>query len=477
MIFPSYSFIFFFLPIFLIIWHKLGHKNYRYLCLTIASYIFYAYWDYRFLSLLLLSTLIDYHCGYQIFHSKTQKKRKLFLILSLTSNLGILFFFKYFYFFSDNLLSIYPNDAFSSFINHFDIVLPVGISFYTFQSMSYSIDIYTGKAPAAKNILYFSSYVSMFPQLIAGPIIRYQEIEEQLHSLKKKKWFLYEGLSLFILGVAKKLLIADSMDPIVYSTFDSIQHPGFFQSWLGVLSYSIQLYFDFSGYSDMALGLGMLLGFKFPINFNSPYKAKNISDFWRRWHISLSNFLRDYLFIPLGGSRVNTLFTFRNLIITMFLGGLWHGASWNFVIWGLIHGLYLVVHSIFKNSLPFKTHDFFKVILTYFFINLAWIFFRAEDLRSALVILSGCFGLNGLSPSWTTNYLSTIGELPSFIALNGGLIQFSTFFFSLFLIFFVKNSNQFIEKSTLLKSIFLGILFGLSLTRMSAETPFLYFQF
>jgi D-alanyl-lipoteichoic acid acyltransferase DltB (MBOAT superfamily) len=161
----------------------------------------------------------------------------------------------------------------------------------------------------------------------------------------------------------------------------------------------------------------------------------------------------------------------------MFLGGLWHGASWNFVIWGLIHGLYLVVHSIFKNSLPFKTHDFFKVILTYFFINLAWIFFRAEDLRSALVILSGCFGLNGLSPSWTTNYLSTIGELPSFIALNGGLIQFSTFFFSLFLIFFVKNSNQFIEKSTLLKSIFLGILFGLSLTRMSAETPFLYFQF
>lgn len=318
------------------------------------SYIFYGWWDYRFVMLLFASTVVDYYCGERILeYQKKGEKGKKYLIISILFNLGVLFFFKYFDFFLSSVTSGLTQLGLSPDITLLGIILPIGISFYTFQSLSYSIDIYRKDAKPAESFLQFSAYVPMFPQLVAGPIVRYSIMDNQLRETANRGIdgnTFRQGCCFFVVGLTKKMLIADTLAPVAVAIFDNPDQVYFGGAWIATLTYTLQLYFDFSGYSDMAIGLGLMLGFRYPINFLSPYKSKNISEFWRRWHMSLSGFLRDYLFIPLGGSRGSSLFTARNLFITMFLGGLWHGAAWTFVLWGCFHGVLLAFMRFGRSS-------------------------------------------------------------------------------------------------------------------------------
>src|SRR4051812_28110886 len=352
MLFNSQQFIFVFLPLVLIGWYALRPPTLRLAFLTLASWFFYAWWDWHFLPLMLASTTIDYVAGRMLIGRDDERRRRTILVVALAFNLALLGYFKYANFFLDSLNGIGDRFGVGSSFPSLDIVLPIGISFYTFNSMSYTIDIYRRRVEPARNAIHYAAFVALFPHLIAGPIVRYSSIDQQLRRLAPRLSapLAASGLFFFTCGLAKKLLIADQIAPHVDRLFAGHAHLGLVQGWAAGVGYSLQLYFDFSGYSDMAVGLAFLLGFRFPQNFNSPYKSLNISDFWRRWHMSLSFWLRDYLFIPLGGSRGTKFQTLRNLSITMFLGGLWHGAQWTFVIWGLMHGAFLVGHNLARSA-------------------------------------------------------------------------------------------------------------------------------
>ena len=402
MTFASIDFILFFIIILILILFndKNIHKKY---ILLVSSYLFYAYWDYRFLSLIILSSSIDFYFGQKIFKSKTKKDRKKFLFVSLFLNLGLLSFFKYYNFFIES-----ANQAFGGFgmnLSTLNIILPVGISFYTFQSMSYSIDIYQSKLKPTDNKLDFFIFVSFFPQLVAGPIVRAIDF---LPQLKKDIRITYKNLSIgyqiFIYGLIKKVLIADNLGLFIDEIFIS---PNLYDSptiWLSIIAYSIQIFCDFSGYSDMAIGIARILGFKLPMNFNMPYTSINLAEFWNRWHISLSSWFRDYVYIPLF-SRIDDddiinqtkkykVKDIQYTVITFLVSGLWHGASWNFVFWGLIHGLGLVIHKgyryLFKSSNA-RIFNLFSWLITYISVCLAWVFFRAQDFNQSIIILKKIF--------------------------------------------------------------------------------------
>ncbi len=479
MIFPSYIFIFIFLPIVLCLWKCHLNPNYRFILLTLVSYIFYGWWDYRFVLLLIFSTSIDYFCGKNIYKCKASGKRGLkWLTLSLTTNLSVLFFFKYYDFFISSVAGGLNNLGFGVQFELLELVLPLGISFYTFQSMSYSIDIYHAKANPAKNFFSFSAYVSMFPQLVAGPIVRYATMAKQLeeHHKGPNIHLLRCGCWLFIIGLAKKILLADPLAPLVSSVFDSPEKLYFATAWAGTLAYTLQLYFDFSGYSDMAIGLGLLLGFNFPINFSSPYKSGDISEFWKRWHITLSSFLRDYLYIPLGGSRVSKWLTFRNLAITMFLGGLWHGAAWTFVIWGCYHGILLITHALWKSTkiaLPY----IIAMPITFVSVCFGWVIFRAPSIEKAGEIFLALIGVNKLSPSWTETYTTRLGDTPLFFAENGGLDTFAIAIIGLLIVFLAPASHDIKAREGIVAGGICGALSVYLVLLLSKETPFLYFQF
>lgn len=393
MLFNSYEFLFAFLPVVLALYYALGTRA-RVVLLTLASYLFYGWWDYRFCALLLISTVIDYIAGARISAAADRSRKRAWVAVSVCSNLALLGFFKYFDLLAETLnyglAKFFPEMGWRAPI--LNIVLPVGISFYTFQSMSYSIDIYRGHAPPARSILDFACYVSLFPQLVAGPIIRYQSIADQLvdrpHTAQKAAL----GIAFFICGLAKKVLLADGVATNVELAFGRADVPEFWHAWLGVLSYAMQIYFDFSGYSDMAVGLGLLFGFSFPQNFHSPYKARSITDFWRRWHISLSTWLRDYLYIPLGGNRISPTRTYINLMIVMLLGGLWHGASWTFMLWGAYHGALLALERAL--GVGDGPASFGRKILTFALVTIGWVIFRAENIDQALRIYSGLFAIH-----------------------------------------------------------------------------------
>lgn len=368
MLFNSYEFIFLFLPAVILLYYAVSAKL-RNLLITVVSYVFYAYWDYRFCVLIFLSTLWDFLIGQKIFFCGVERERKIYLFLSLLFNLGLLGYFKYVNFFLNSVLLIFPNLP----LQPLNVILPVGISFYTFQSMSYSIDIYFGKIEPVKRFADFACYISLFPQLIAGPIVRYKQIAMQLTDRQHSPDLVAGGLRRFVCGLAKKLLIADALASVADEMF-AIHNPSFGIAWLGAVSFSLQIYFDFSGYSDMAIGLGKMFGFHFPENFHFPYQAKGISDFWRRWHMSLSYWLRDYLYIPLGGSRCSALRNYLNIMITMLLCGLWHGASWNFVLWGGYFGILLIIERIIRQKLTIRIPEWNIILLTYFFVIIGWFF-------------------------------------------------------------------------------------------------------
>lgn len=411
LIFSGYLFLFLFTVAFAVftVIHK--HTKWRNIFLLAFSLFFYYKSGGIYFWILVFSTVVDYALGGAIFRATTQPRKKTFLILSLISNLGTLAFFKYaFYIVSVindtfgtelhavNFLAAFANGIFGSEFNTLEIILPVGISFYTFQTLSYSIDIYRGKLEPARNIIDFGFFVTFFPQLVAGPIVRAAEFLPQIH----KKYHLTReqfGSAIFLImnGMFKKMVVSDYIsvnfvdrvfqDPQLYSGFDNL---------MAVYGYSIQIYCDFSGYSDMAIGLAALLGFKLPINFNSPYKATSITDFWRRWHISLSSWLRDYLYISLGGNRKGKIRTYINLMITMLLGGLWHGRATSFIIWGGLHGLALAVHKIWMQYVPWAKSEskWYKLLMgfvTFHFVAYCWIYFRARSMDKVKLMLHQMF--------------------------------------------------------------------------------------
>jgi alginate O-acetyltransferase complex protein AlgI len=391
MLFQSQIFIVFVL-IFIILYWAIHKKIYKNIILLASSLIFYAFWNIPYILILVFSIIFNFYLG----HYLSNNKSKIILLIGCFVNLSILGFFKYLNFGIDtiNQLLDYNNSTF--YIVDLSIILPIGISFYTFQNISYIVDMYYKRYKPYNSKIDFSVYISFFPQLIAGPIVRGDYFQKQINRVINFNWKLIStGCSIFIIGVFKKVVLADQASIFANAAFNVENEFSSFLTLIGIFAFSFQIYFDFSGYTDMARGIAYCFGIKLPINFLNPYNAVGFSDFWRRWHITLSNWLRDYLFIPLGGSKVVKFKIYRNLIITMFLGGLWHGAGWNFIIWGLIHGIFLSIELLlFKETLK-KLHSplfkFLITLLTYLCVCFAWIFFRAEDFTSAIIVIKNIF--------------------------------------------------------------------------------------
>ncbi|MBH8554609.1 MBOAT family protein [Nostocaceae cyanobacterium CENA357] len=408
MLFNSPEFIFLFLPITLFIFFSFGKYGYHKLAiasLVIASLFFYAWWNPKYLLLLVASILFNFFIGHTLNQNwKSPAKKKALLILGVTINLILIGYFKYANFFVSSV-----TDVLGINFNLQNIILPLGISFFTFQQIAYLVDSYRNETKGY-NLVDYCLFISFFPQLIAGPIIHHSEVMPQFND-KIVYRFNSEnfavGITIFSLGLFKKVVFADNIAIYASPVFNAAAQgvlPTFLESWVGALAYTLQLYFDFSGYSDMAIGIARMFGIKLPINFFSPYKALSITDFWRRWHITLSNFLRDYLYIPLGGNRQGEMRRNINLMVTMLLGGLWHGAGWQFIFWGGLHGLYLVINHQW-NTLQ-KTHDWkiknglsitLSWFITFLAVVFAWVFFRAKNMNTAFAISKSMLGLNGLS--------------------------------------------------------------------------------
>jgi alginate O-acetyltransferase complex protein AlgI len=418
LVFSSYLFLFYFLPVALLLYYA-APRRLKHLILTALSYVFYGWANPLFVPLLLFSTVVDFLCGLYMARVRgaarlsgareegvgvspasalspvEQSRARRALIVSICTNLGLLGFFKYFNFGVDNLNALAMATGLDALRLDlaFKVTLPLGISFYTFQSMSYTWDVYRGRAAAITNFVDFACYVSMFPQLVAGPIIRFSEVADQLRSRTHTITKFARGVTFFSVGLAKKVLLANPCGKIADLAFEAGSLT-MVDAWYGVTAYAFQIYFDFSGYSDMAIGLGLMLGFVFPKNFDSPYLSQSITDFWRRWHISLSTWLRDYLYVPLGGNRKGPLRTYVNLLIVMLLGGLWHGAAWNFVVWGGLHGSFLAFERMQGKTAPYwKLPAPVRVAVTFVIVLITWVFFRAADLPEAGRYLASMFGL------------------------------------------------------------------------------------
>jgi alginate O-acetyltransferase complex protein AlgI len=397
-VFSSHLFLFYFLPLVLLLYYALPRRT-RHWTLTIASYVFYGWANPYFVLLMMASTLIDYLAALAMAREPLpagggrSRRQRLALIVSICGNLGLLGFFKYFNFGIESYNALVETLGASrlAWEETLRVTLPLGISFYTFQSMSYTIDVYRGETPAVSSLLDFACYVSMFPQLVAGPIVRFSEIADQMrtrtHTLEK----FARGCALFSLGMGKKVLLANPCGWVADAAFNAGSLAPL-DAWTGVAAYAFQIYFDFSGYSDMAVGLGLMLGFMFAKNFDSPYKAESITDFWRRWHISLSTWLRDYLYIPLGGNRLGVARTYVNLMLVMLLGGLWHGASWSFLLWGGFHGALLAGERAAGGSLLRRLPRPLRVGATFALVLLSWVLFRARDLTHAVEYYRALFG-------------------------------------------------------------------------------------
>lgn len=383
MVFTSVTFLFYFLPIVLLVYY-FANPIYRNILLTIFSLIFYAWGEPIYVLLMLFSIIINY-CFAIVIDTGSEYKRKIFLCLTITYNIGALLYFKYFNFFISSI-----NDILGCNIEIDTIKLPIGISFFTFQIMSYVIDVYRRDVEVQKSIFNLSLYISLFPQLIAGPIVRYIDVEKQINDRKVDLEKFYIGVKRFAIGFSKKVLLADQLAPLVESAFTN-PTSSCYLNWIGIISYTLQIYFDFSGYSDMAIGMGKMFGFDFLENFNYPYISKSIKEFWRRWHISLSTWFRDYVYIPLGGNRRGIKRQYLNLLIVFFLTGFWHGASYNFIFWGLYYGFFLIVERIgfgkkLEKWLPVGQH-----IYTLLVVIFGWIFFRANTLSDAIIYISNMF--------------------------------------------------------------------------------------
>lgn len=466
MVFSSMIFIWCFLPILLLIYFLFSkHLKIQNGILLFFSLLFYSWGEPKNIIYMVITILVNYFLALLLSHSKEKWKKRLLLTIAILFDLGLLGYFKYSSFIATNINHIFHSEL----ISIKDIALPIGISFYTFQMLSYVIDLYWEKIQVQKNIVQLALYISFFPQLIAGPIVKYQSIEKQLTNRKVNLEKFTLGIKRFVYGLAKKVLIANTMalyvDNVYSIGFDKVST---LVSWLVAICYMLQIYYDFSGYSDMAIGLGKMFGFDFSENFNYPYISSSITEFWRRWHISLSTWFKEYLYIPLGGNKKGKTRTYINLWIVFFMTGLWHGASWNFIIWGLYHGLFMFIERLFFKKIIDK-HKIVGVFYTGFVVIIGWVFFRAPSLKSALNVLARMFTWNTtsvirISISTDLKFYLILGIA---ILLTGGL---------------QKMWATKIEKSKL-KSVAEPILilglFVLSIMNLVSNTynPFIYFRF
>jgi len=468
MVFSSTVFLFLFLPTFLTIYYICPSKL-RNTILFIASLIFYAWEEPIYIFIMLFSTLFDYANGLLIEKSKNNITKRIILVISVIGNLSLLCFFKY----SDFLISNI-NFVCNTNINLLQLVLPVGISFYTFQTMSYTIDVYRKKVSAQKNIINFAAYVTMFPQLVAGPIVRYKTIAKQLDKRQETiSGFVY-GIRRFIIGLFKKVMIANNIgflwETIIAGNLETLPTT---TAWLGAISFSFQIYFDFSGYSDMAIGLGEMIGFHFLENFDHPYVSKSITEFWRRWHISLSTWFKEYIYIPLGGSRKGIINQIRNLLIVWGITGFWHGASWNFILWGLYFGILLVIEKLFLLKVLERTKPIVRHLYTLFFVIISWVIFAFEDIAQIAQYIKAMFGMNQAGILNTeTLYLFSNYILLLIICVLLSIEWQKTKFAILF------SSKMGFVHSCFTMLLF-AVLFIVSISFLIGDTynPFLYFRF
>ena len=413
---------------------RYGDRRIALVWLIAASLFFYGWWNPAYLGLILGSMFFNYSIGLVLTNRDSSIHKKTILIVGIVANLSLLAYYKYANFFVDNINLLLSVDW-----NLGNIILPLAISFFTFQQITYLVDAYRGETKEY-NFLHYALFVTFFPQLIAGPIVHHREMMPQFAKNifdKLNYKYIAVGLSIFFMGLFKKVVIADSLSPYSIEIFSAATAGvvlSFFEAWKGVLAYTFQLYFDFSGYSDMAIGLAFLFGISLPLNFNSPYKAMSIIDFWQRWHITLSRFLRDYLYIPLGGNRKGAPRRYLNLMITMLLGGLWHGAGWTFVVWGALHGFYLIVNHAWRNIKSvtglFSSDNFIVRILsrfiTFFAVTIAWVYFRAENIDAANAMVRSLFGYSGVV--WPEEARAQLGMFANVFSDMGMQFQYTKYF-------------------------------------------------
>ena len=471
MLFNSIEYLFFLPIVFILYWTVLNKKlKYQNFFILISSYVFYGWWDYRFLSLIFFSTIVDYIIGINIPKQNSENKQKVLLWCSLSFNLIVLGCFKYFNFFISSWVDLLGSFGYEiNSVWTLKIILPVGISFYTFQTMSYTIDIYRKRLKPTKDFISFASFVSFFPQLVAGPIERATNL---LPQILNKRVFKYkqgvQGLRLILWGMFKKVVIADSLAPIVDNIFANYQDFGSATLWLGAIYFAFQIYCDFSGYSDIAIGTSKLFGFELMSNFKFPYFSRNIGEFWRRWHISLSTWFRDYVYIPLGGSKEGKWKSIRNIFIIFLISGFWHGANWTFIIWGFFHSILFLPSFIFNTNRIYRTtsighnrilptlKEFIQILTTFFSVTIGWVFFRSETIRDSF------------------NYLYRLFEINFDLLYLNKLVLI---FFLITIEWKIKNDEREIYNNSNFKWILDFVLFFLIISYFGNNKPFVYFNF
>ena len=472
MLFNSIEFLLFLPIVFFLYWFVFNtNLKAQNSLILVSSYVFYGWWDFRFLSLIFLSTIVDYIIGLNIPKHDSDKKQKFLLWCSVLFNLSVLGFFKYYNFFVDSWIDLFSSVGYEiKSVWTLNIILPVGISFYTFQTMSYTIDIYRKKLEPTKDFISFASFVSFFPQLVAGPIERASNL---LPQILKKRSFKYEqgiqGFRLIIWGMFKKVVIADSLAPIVDGTFNNYQDFGGGTLWMGAIYFGLQIYCDFSGYSDIAIGTSKLFGFELMSNFKFPYFSRNIGEFWRRWHISLSTWFRDYLYIPLGGSKHGKLRSIRNIFVIFLVSGFWHGANWTFIVWGLYHSILFLPSFMFntnrnytssiigENSYLPTIKEFLQVGITFLLVSIGWVFFRSENINNSFKFLNQMF--------------TDFSFKSEFEWLNIYLLCF------IIIEFLIRKNERLKEKYFNYDWILFSIISLAILLFLSGEEQFIYFQF
>lgn len=513
MLFNSYEFLFFYLPFVLFGFFRIARSSQRLaaLWLAAASLFFYGWWNPQFVFLLLASIGFNYAMSYAIGHARlangTSKKSSRILVAAIAGNLLLLGYFKYTNFFIST-----ANQITGTHLGLADIVLPLGISFFTFTQIAFLVDVYRGIA-REYNFIHYLLFVSYFPHLIAGPVLHHKQMMPQFGHIATYKFNIDNvniGLTILTIGLFKKVVLADQFALYANPVFDAVAgggEPKLIEAWVGALAYTLQLYFDFSGYSDMAIGLSRMFNVKLPLNFDSPYKARNIIEFWRRWHMTLSTFLRDYLYIPLGGNRRGTFRRYINLITTMLLGGLWHGAGWNFVLWGGLHGIYLVLNHTWHKLIGGDDQNrgmvsaAFSIFLTFCLVVIAWVPFRATDFESTLRILSGMVGINGIS--LPINAALQLGPIFGGLIYSNGMTPLSGlstrellawFPIGLMIVWGLPNTQQWLAnvspawddvaygsrlkwRPSRVMAMFLGMALAFSILGMTRASQFLYFQF
>lgn len=470
MVFSSITFLVYFLPLFLLVYHLVPQRS-RNAVILAGSILFYSWGGPSFILVILATTFLDFFLVKTMHAQALLKQKRVYLIVSLCLNLGLLAYFKYSHFFIENINALLGTE-----IKWLNVVLPIGISFYTFESLTYVVDVYRGVHKPLRNFWHYQTYILLFPKLIAGPIVRYHDIADQIENRQKNELpdVKLSGFLIFCLGLGKKAILANTLGMQADAVYNlELRQIDTMAAWVGALAYTFQIYFDFSGYSDMAIGLCKIMGFRIPENFHNPYTASGITDFWRKWHISLGNWMKHYLYIPLGGNQSGTFILYRNLILVFLFSGLWHGASWNFVLWGAYHGLFLVLERLFLSKVYVKAGKWLSVPFTFLVVVTGWVLFRNENLNYALSLIAKMYSFDFFDGKFALQndflFMAGLAAFFSFFTLHAKTKQWQALVYGES--FTVAGRRM---------ALFTGLLlFYLSLSFIAALdfNPFIYFRF